>query len=102
MATSKLVEVNEKIAERVVGGHKKVAETVVGGYKKIEDAFVARYLTHDGETVEEAKARIHAQQENNAPRHRTDKKGTRENPCAGKKLIKKAGILNMKKSNFAA
>lgn len=62
MATSKLVEVNEKIAERVVGGHKKVAETVVGGYKKIEDAFVARYLTHDGETVEEAKARIHAQQ----------------------------------------
>lgn len=74
MAKSKLVQANEKIAEKVVGGHKKVEETVVGGYKKvektvvggykkIEDAFVARYLTHDGETVEEAKARLYAQQE---------------------------------------
>lgn len=63
MAKSKLVQANEKIAEKVVGGHKKVEEAVVGGYKKIEDAFVARYLTHDGETVEEAKARLYAQQE---------------------------------------
>lgn len=86
MAKSKLIQANEKIAEKVVGGHKKVEETVVGGYKKvektvvegykkIEDAFVARYLTHDGETVEEAKARLYAQQEelsrkNNVLRHR--------------------------------
>ena len=35
MAKSKLVKVNEKIAENVVGGYKKIEETVVGGYKKL-------------------------------------------------------------------
>lgn len=63
MAKSKVVKANEKIAEKVVGGYKKVEEAVVGGYKKIEDAFVDRYLTHDGESVEDAKARIRAEQE---------------------------------------
>ena len=33
-------------------------DTVVGGYKSIEDKFVENYLTKDGETVEEAKARL--------------------------------------------
>lgn len=36
----------------------EIEETVVGGYKKIEDAFVGRYLTHDGESVEDAKKRL--------------------------------------------
>jgi hypothetical protein len=63
MAKSKLVKANEKIAEKVVNGHKKIEKAVIGGYKKIEDAFVDRYLTHDGETVEEAKARLYAEQE---------------------------------------
>jgi len=36
----------------------EVEGTVVGGYKKIEDAFVDRYLTHEGESVEEAKTRL--------------------------------------------
>lgn len=58
MAKSKLVKVNEKIAEEVVGGYKKIEDAVVGGYQKIEDAFVNRYLTHDGESVEAAKARL--------------------------------------------
>ena len=31
---------------------------VVEGYTKLEDAFVGRYLTQDGETVEEAKQRL--------------------------------------------
>ena len=31
---------------------------VVGSYTKIEDAFVERYLTKEGESVEEAKARL--------------------------------------------
>jgi len=31
---------------------------VVDGYRKIEDRFVDAYLTKDGETVEEAKARL--------------------------------------------
>lgn len=34
MAKSKLVKVNEKIAENVVGGYRKIEEGVVGGYKK--------------------------------------------------------------------
>lgn len=73
MAKSKLVKANEKIAETVtdgfkkisgtvVDGYKKIEDGVVDGYKKIEDGFVDRYLTKDGETVEEAKARIKKEQ----------------------------------------
>ncbi len=58
MANSKLAEANEKIAEKVVGTYKTIEDTVVNGYTKIEDAFVDRYLTKDGETVEEAKKRM--------------------------------------------
>ena len=58
MAKSKLVETNEKIAEKVVGIYQKIEDTVAGGYTKIEDAFVGRYLTKDGESLEEAKARL--------------------------------------------
>ena len=58
MAKSKIVKANEKIAEAVTGGYKKIEKGVVDGYKKIEDKFVDVYLTKDGETVEEAKARL--------------------------------------------
>lgn len=69
MAKSKIVKANEKIAEAVTGGYKKIEKGVVDGYKKIEkgvidgyakieDKFVDTYLTKDGETVEEAKARL--------------------------------------------
>ena len=69
MAKSKIVKANEKIAEAVTGGYKKIEKSVVdgykkieqgvvGGYTKIEDKFVDTYLTKDGETVEEAKARL--------------------------------------------
>ncbi|MBO5473693.1 MAG: hypothetical protein J6A08_07910 [Lachnospiraceae bacterium] len=69
MAKSKLVEVNQKIEEAVVGGYKKIEGGVVGGYKKIEDGvvggfekmtdrFVDSFLTHEGESVEEAKERL--------------------------------------------
>lgn len=64
MAKSKLVKTNEKIAEKVVGTFGKIENTVVQGYTKIEDAFVDRYLTRAGETVEEAKKRIHEEHEN--------------------------------------
>lgn len=53
MAKSKLVKVNEKIAEHVVSGYKKIEEGVVGEYKKIEDAFVDQFLTKEGGTAEE-------------------------------------------------
>ena len=69
MAKAKIVKVNEKIAEAVTGGYKKMEKGIVDGYKrieqgvtkgytKIEDRFVDAYLTKDGETVEEAKARL--------------------------------------------
>ena len=72
MAKSKLVKANQKIAEAVVGGYKKVEVAVVGGYKKVEDTvvgaytkiedkFVDQYLTREGESVEEAKARLKGQ-----------------------------------------
>ena len=73
MDKSKLVTANEKIADAVVGGYKKIEEGVVGGYKKIEDGvtgafkkvedgFVEQFLTHEGETIEDAEKRLHAQQ----------------------------------------
>lgn len=73
MAKSKLVEMNKKIEESVVGGYKKIEEGVVSGYKKIEngavegfgkitDKFVDQFLTKEGETVEEAKKRLAAEQ----------------------------------------
>ncbi len=69
MAKSKLVKANEKITETITDGYKKIEKGVVDGYKKIEqgvvegytkieDKFVDAYLTKDGETVEEAKARL--------------------------------------------
>ena len=58
MAKSKLVKANEKIAEGVTTGFKKMSDGVVEGYTKIEDKFVDQFLTKDGETVEEAKARL--------------------------------------------
>lgn len=58
MAKSKLVKVNEKIAEKTAATFGKIENTVVGGYTKIEDAFVDRYLTKDGESVSQAKERL--------------------------------------------
>ena len=48
----------KKIEKGVVEGYKKIEQGVVGGYTKLEDKFVDAYLTKDGETVEEAKARL--------------------------------------------
>lgn len=58
MAKSKLVEVHEKIAETVVSGYKKIEDSVVGGFTKMADKFVDQFLTHDGESVEDAKKRL--------------------------------------------
>ena len=60
---SKLVDGYKKIENSVVGGYQKVEDTVVEGYKKIEDKFVDTFLKKDGETTEEAKARVRAEQE---------------------------------------
>jgi len=69
MAKSKLAQATDKIAEGVVDGYKKIEKGVVDGYTKIEkgvvegytkieDKFVDRYLTRDGESVEDAKKRL--------------------------------------------
>ena len=66
---AKIADTNEKIAKAVtkgykaventvVGGYKAVEDAVTGGYKKIEDGFVDKFLAKEGETVEDAKARI--------------------------------------------
>lgn len=67
--TEKITEGLEKIEDGVVTGYKQIEEGVVTGYQKIEsgvvdgfnkmtDKFVGKFLTKEGETVEEAKARI--------------------------------------------
>lgn len=62
MAENKFVKANEEIAEAVVSGYKKIEESVVGGFTKLTDKFVGDFLVKDGETVEEAKARLAAEQ----------------------------------------
>lgn len=52
-----------RIEKGVVDGYKKIEQGVVGGYAKIEDKFVDAYLTKDGETVEQAKARLKKENE---------------------------------------
>ncbi|MBQ8909630.1 MAG: hypothetical protein IJY91_01165 [Oscillospiraceae bacterium] len=66
---SKFVEANEKIAQKVVEGYKKIEDGVVSGYKKIEtgvvegfgkvtDSCVKTLFAKEGESVEDAKARL--------------------------------------------
>lgn len=75
MAKSKLVKMNEEIADNVTKGFHKIGETVVtgfqklsdgvvNGYTKIEDKFVDQYLTKDGESIIDAKKRLKDEQQN--------------------------------------
>lgn len=63
MARSKLVQKNEKIEDSVVGVYKKVEKSVVDGFSRISDHFADQYLTKEGESVEEAKARLNRENE---------------------------------------
>lgn len=69
MAKSHIVKVSSKIAEAVtygyrkmeqgvVDGYQKMEQHVVNGYTRIEDKFVDAFLTREGESVEESKARF--------------------------------------------
>lgn len=58
MARSKIINGYKKLEKGIVEGYKKIEQGVVCNYTKIEDKFVDAYLTKDGETVEEAKARL--------------------------------------------
>lgn len=70
MAKSKLVKANEKIAEGVVGSYKKIEEGAVGGFNKIADKFVDNFLTKEGESVEEARVRLAAEQKEREARRK--------------------------------
>ena len=52
----------QKIENGVVGGYKKIEEGVTGTFQKVEDGFVDRFLTREGETVSDAKKRLHEEQ----------------------------------------
>ena len=48
----------QKIEDSVVGGYKKIEEGVVEGFGKVSDKFIDVLFTKEGESVEEAKARM--------------------------------------------
>lgn len=73
---SKIAETNEKIAEKVAEGYKKIETGVVDGYKKIETGVVEGFekvtdkcvdvlFAKEGESVEDAKARLSGKQNKN-------------------------------------
>jgi hypothetical protein len=53
----------QKIEDGVVSGYKAIENGVVDGFTRISDAFVKKFLMHEGETLEEAKARIAREEE---------------------------------------
>ncbi len=53
-----VVETYEKVEKGVVEAYQKVEDTVTGAYKKVEDHFVEKFFTRQGETAEEARARM--------------------------------------------
>ena len=61
---AKIADHVEKMAQGVTEGYRKIENGVVSGYQKIENAFVNTFLAKEGETIEEAKARITGKEEN--------------------------------------
>lgn len=53
----------KSIENGVVSGYTAIENGVVGGFIRISDAFVKKFLMHEGETLEEAKARIAREEE---------------------------------------
>ena len=58
-----VVDGYQKIEDGVVSGYKKIEYGVVSGYKKIEDKFIDTFLTEEGESVEEARARLNGKED---------------------------------------
>ncbi len=46
----------------MLGGYKKIENGAVEGFTKMTDKFVDQFLTREGESVEEAKARLAQEQ----------------------------------------
>jgi len=60
---SKFAQANEKLAQKVVDGYKKIESGAVEGFGKVVDKCVEVLFAKDGETVEEAKARLSVKEE---------------------------------------
>ena len=52
----------QKIEDGVVSGYKKIEDGAVSGFTRIADKFVEVFFTKEGETVEEAKARLRGEE----------------------------------------
>ena len=52
----------ETVESSVTEGYKAVENAVVGGFTRIADKFVDTFLARDGETTEQAKERLAAEQ----------------------------------------
>lgn len=61
-----VVEGYKKIENGVVGGYKKIENGVVEGFGKVTDKCVEVLFARDGETVEEAKARLSGKKQEEA------------------------------------
>lgn len=55
-----VVDTYRKIEDGVVGTYQKIEDSVVGAFNKVSDKFIGKFLTREGETVEEAKQRLAA------------------------------------------
>ncbi|MFT8993209.1 hypothetical protein [Leuconostoc mesenteroides] len=62
MSKSKIVKANKKIEEKVVKTYKTIENGAVEGFGNISDKFVDKYLAKDGESAQDAKKRIEAEQ----------------------------------------
>ena len=51
-------EANKKIVDGITEGYEKIESGVVDGFNKMTDKFVGKFLTKEGETLEDAKARL--------------------------------------------
>jgi hypothetical protein len=60
---AKFADHMQKISGDVVTGYKKIEKGVVGAYRKEEDAFVNTFMAKEGESVQDAKARVAADTE---------------------------------------
>ena len=58
-----VVEGYKNIENGVVEGYKNIENAVVGGFEKMSDSFIEKHLMKEGETLEEAKARLAKEQE---------------------------------------
>lgn len=69
MTKSRITQAHVRIASAVTGGYRTIENHVIRGYRaiehgtvtaytRVEDRFIAAYLLRDGETLEEARARL--------------------------------------------